>query len=188
MFESIDNLRLAVGEVLPSASIEQDNEGQILIYTGLTVDDDGSVVLVEEEDTPCDICGVYPGDPHNGEAHLAEMRADQYAQYEYAMDPYEDYSYADDEEISEDRCFEVNRHHQNWSGHRIAFGPNADVLADNKATCDDCFMDLSCDWVPKGYNVIRDFMVVMIENRTAAGRLISWSTDAMFPVYEKVSA
>lgn len=52
---------------------------------------------------PCSVCGVYPGDPHNPEAHVAEMRADEDAMYErqfddpydHTDDPDEDWKYVD---------------------------------------------------------------------------------------------
>lgn len=34
------------------------------------------------EEKPCPDCGVYPGDPHNPEAHIAEMRAAERRMYE----------------------------------------------------------------------------------------------------------
>ncbi len=48
-FESIDNFMSYVLSFLPDASIEQDNEGQLVIYTNLKPNDDGAVVTFSEE-------------------------------------------------------------------------------------------------------------------------------------------
>jgi hypothetical protein len=40
--------------------------------------------------TSCPTCGWEDGDGHNWEAHTAEMRADEYRQYEYAMGYHEE--------------------------------------------------------------------------------------------------
>lgn len=47
---NLDDLEEALAEILPSGfQIETDNHGQIVIYTGLTRDDDGSGDLVDFE-------------------------------------------------------------------------------------------------------------------------------------------
>jgi hypothetical protein len=93
-----------------------------------------------------------------------------------------------DEEIPEERCWELNRHSQNTSGYNILFGPNADILADTSLICDDCGMDLTSDWTPEGYKVTYDWTAVLHENVTAAGRrLVGWWAEGKFPVFERIT-
>ena len=48
---NLDDLEEALAEILPSGfQIETDNHGQIVIYTGLTRDDDGDLVDFEGEE------------------------------------------------------------------------------------------------------------------------------------------
>jgi len=48
---NIDELEEALGEILPTRfQIGSDENGQLIIYTGLTQDDDGDLVDYEDED------------------------------------------------------------------------------------------------------------------------------------------
>ena len=51
---TFDELRTAILEVLPGAQLDEDNEGQIVVYTDLMIDPTASsrqvVPFVEEED------------------------------------------------------------------------------------------------------------------------------------------
>ena len=48
-FESMDNFMIHTLEAFPDASVEQDNYGQLVVYTNLTVNDEGAVVTFEED-------------------------------------------------------------------------------------------------------------------------------------------
>lgn len=55
---------------------------------------------VVADERPCPDCGVYPGDPHNAEAHMAEWRAAERRMYEpdeFLEAEYEDRFPSDDE-------------------------------------------------------------------------------------------
>ena len=117
MFTNFDDLCSKVLEILPNASLGEDNDGQIVVYTNLTViEDDGSIQDMDElaeiiGDVTCGICGVYEGDPHNPEAHLAEMR--------YEADPQDAYearweqSMYDEPLIDPEECAEETGHKMN---------------------------------------------------------------------------
>jgi hypothetical protein len=48
---NLDDLEEMLAEVLPAGfSIETDNHGQLIVYTGLRVDDDGEIEDFEPED------------------------------------------------------------------------------------------------------------------------------------------
>ena len=47
---TLEELEEALEEILPSYQIETDNEGQIIIYSGLTESDDGELVPFDEEE------------------------------------------------------------------------------------------------------------------------------------------
>lgn len=53
--KSFDWLCTKVLEVIPSATFERDNDGQILIYTGLEEDETGTVKKLEVEDLSRDL-------------------------------------------------------------------------------------------------------------------------------------
>jgi hypothetical protein len=136
--------------------------------------------IEEENYVPCPDCGSYPGDPHNGEAHLAEMR--------YEPDPYDFYEDNDhfwESEIPFDKCVTLE-HGLNTSGRTILFGPNADTIVYADEVCSDCDTELVSDWEPKGYRVTTDSMIVYREEFTKLGRKHMWTDEARFAVYEKV--
>lgn len=101
---------------------------------------------------------------------------------------YEDRDYSEFyEEIPEDKCWELNRHYESTSGRSYLFGPNYDTIVNGAHDrCDDCGIDLVCDWVPNGYKVTRDTMMVYDEMYSAAGRKHYVPYDYYFPVYEKL--
>lgn len=92
-----------------------------------------------------------------------------------------------DEEIPEERCWELNRHSQNTSGNTVLFGPNADIRVYMDEICDDCGFELSSEWTPPGHKVTYDYMVFYQEEFTAAGRKVGWMADGKFPVYERIN-
>ena len=47
---TLEELEEALEELLPSYQIETDNDGQIIIYTGLTESDDGELVPFDEDE------------------------------------------------------------------------------------------------------------------------------------------
>lgn len=106
---------------------------------------------------------------------------------DYLNDPYDDRNYAYDEEIPEDKCWELNRHANSTSGYSVLFGPNADVIADGaNDMCDDCGIDLSSRWTPPGHKVTQDQMIVYREHVNPVGRILAWTEIIRFPVYEMV--
>jgi hypothetical protein len=105
---------------------------------------------------------------------------------EWMNDPYDDRNYDYDDEIPADKCWEMQRHNMNTSGFSHLFGPNADVIAESHEVCDDCGTELSSDWVPNGYKVIKDSMIVYRELFTRLGRKHLITDQIRFPVYEKV--
>ena len=47
---NLEDFRKNLQSTLPGVEIEYDNDGQIIIYTGLMVDDDGNVVDFKEDE------------------------------------------------------------------------------------------------------------------------------------------
>lgn len=47
-FDSIEQFEAWISEILPGVSVEEDNEGQIILYTGLSNDGDNGVIPTEE--------------------------------------------------------------------------------------------------------------------------------------------
>ena len=45
---TLDELRQKIESILPGASLEQDNEGQLVIYTGMKLAEDYSVVPLSD--------------------------------------------------------------------------------------------------------------------------------------------
>jgi hypothetical protein len=47
---NIEELEEALKELMPGFQIETDNEGQLVVYTGLTEDEDGELLPIDEDD------------------------------------------------------------------------------------------------------------------------------------------
>ena len=79
-------------DAFPEALVGEDQEGYLTVTTGWKQDPDDpdSLYIPDERERHCDLCGWAEGDGHNWEAHNAEMRADEYRQYEHTMGYQED--------------------------------------------------------------------------------------------------
>ena len=47
---NLEELEEALSEILPGFQIETDRHGQIIIYTGMTQDEDGELLAMDDED------------------------------------------------------------------------------------------------------------------------------------------
>lgn len=72
-------------DTFPQADVSPDASGDLVVNTHWRIDpDETKFVYLHEEPQYCKMCGVElgSGDPHNPEAHIAEMRADERFQEE----------------------------------------------------------------------------------------------------------
>lgn len=53
-FKTFEDLKEALGEIIPTASFQVADNGEIIIHTGLAEDDDGELIAVEETDEDFD--------------------------------------------------------------------------------------------------------------------------------------
>ena len=68
LFRNLQELVEWIGTYLPYATIGEDNEGQLVVYTNLYETDKGDLANYNDEPLPqCDICGEYWHDGWEGE-------------------------------------------------------------------------------------------------------------------------
>jgi hypothetical protein len=48
-YKTLDDVMRAMAIAFPDATLEQDNEGQLIIYTGMKLKDDGTICEVDSD-------------------------------------------------------------------------------------------------------------------------------------------